>query len=265
MAPSMHSIQLEEEIQALRERLATHEAMRVTRDLERAQCFLGRYSFLVWDFMTLVGSMRERFTRTRLPWVPVGIPELRRLVHQISIVEESDEALGEGASSHFETFLEIAKDLNSETELLEEVIRRIRLGEPYPHFLGSLDVPGYIRRFLESTWHLVTRGSHEEVLGVFTFSREHVIGDFWSKGMEDLSWAGEVGDRLRAYGERHIELSANDHEPFARDALERLCGEDRARWGRVADAVHQALRVRLSFFDGLAEELAAIDELQESA
>lgn len=89
MAPSMHSRKLEEEIQALRERLATHDAMHATKDLVRARCFLGRYSFLVWDFMTLVGSMRERFTRTRLPRVPVGIPELRRLVPQISIVEES--------------------------------------------------------------------------------------------------------------------------------------------------------------------------------
>jgi len=261
----MHSKKLEEEIQPLRERLATHEAMRATRDAVRARCFLGRYSFLVWDFMTLVGSMRERFTRTRLPWVPVGIPELRRLVHQISLVEESDLELSEGASSHFETFLEIANELDSDTELLEEIIRRIRLGEPYPHFLGGLDAPIYIRRFLESTWHLVTRGSHEEVLGVFTYSREHVIGDFWSKGMEDLRWAGEVGERLKAYGDRHIELSKNDHEPFARDALVRLCGDDEGRWGRVSDAVHQALRVRLSFFDGLAEELAIIEELQESA
>ncbi|MCH2106113.1 MAG: DUF3050 domain-containing protein [Planctomycetes bacterium] len=261
----MHSRKLEEEIQALRERLATHEAMHATKDLVRARCFLGRCSFLAWDFMALVGSMRERFTRTRLPWVPVGIPELRRLVHQVSIVEESDLALGEGASSHFETFLKIAKELDSDTDLLEEVIRRIRLGEPYPHFLTNLDCPSYIHRFLESTWHLVTRGSHEEVLGVFTFSREHVIGDFWSKGMEDLSWAGEAGERLRAYGERHIELSMNDHEPFARDALERLCGEDSGRWARVSDAVHQALRVRLNFFDGLAEELAVLDELQESA
>ena len=83
--------------------------------------------------------------------------------------------------------------------------------------------------------------------------------------MEDLRWAGEVGERLKAYGDRHIELSKNDHEPFARDALVRLCGDDEGRWGRVSDAVHQALRVRLSFFDGLAEELAIIEELQESA
>ena len=89
MAPSMHSRKLEEEIRALRERLATHEAMHATKDLVRAQCFLGRCSFFAWDFMALVGSMGERFTYTRLPWVPAGAPELRRLVHQISIVEES--------------------------------------------------------------------------------------------------------------------------------------------------------------------------------
>ena len=83
----------------MRERLATHEAMRATSDGDRASCFFGRYAFLVWDFMTLVGSMRERFTRTR----------------------------------------------------------------PYPHSLGSLDTPTYLWRFLESTWHLVTRGSHEEL------------------------------------------------------------------------------------------------------
>jgi hypothetical protein len=261
----MHSRKLEEEIQPLRERLATHEAMRATSDGDRARRFLGRYTFLVWDFMTLVGSMRERFTRTRLPWVPVGIPELRRLVHHISIVEESDLQLSEGASSHFETFLEIANELGADTELLEEIICRIRLGEPYPHFLGGLDTPTYLRRFLEGTWHLVTRGSHEEVLGVFAYSREHVLGDFWSMGVENSSWAGEAGQRLKAYGERQIELSKSDHEPLVLDALERLCGEDEGRWGRVTDAVHQALRVRLAFLDGLAEELADIEAHQEIA
>jgi len=58
----MHSSKLEEEIQALRERLATHELMRATKDLFRTRRFLGRCSFLVWDLMAFVGSMRERFT-----------------------------------------------------------------------------------------------------------------------------------------------------------------------------------------------------------
>ena len=61
MPPSTHSRKLEEEILPLRERLAAHEALSATADPVRARCFLGRYAFLVWDFMTQALRVRLAF------------------------------------------------------------------------------------------------------------------------------------------------------------------------------------------------------------
>ena len=67
-------------------------------DLHR---FMEHHVFAVWDFMSLLKALQIKLTGTSLPWVPVGDPEIRYLINEIVLAEETDLDLDGKRRSHF--------------------------------------------------------------------------------------------------------------------------------------------------------------------
>ena len=66
-------------------------------DLHR---FMEHHVFAVWDFMSLLKALQIKLTGTNLPWVPVGDPEIRYLINEIVLAEETDLDLDGKRRSH---------------------------------------------------------------------------------------------------------------------------------------------------------------------
>lgn len=72
---------------------------------------MEHHVFAVWDFMSLLKALQEKFTKTTTPWYPVGNPEIRYLINEIVLAEESDLNFYGKHQSHFEMYLDAIEKL----------------------------------------------------------------------------------------------------------------------------------------------------------
>jgi hypothetical protein len=62
--------------------------------------------YAVWDFMSLLKGLQIHLTSVSIPWTASPNPELRYLINEIVVAEESDLALDGSRQSHFEMYLD---------------------------------------------------------------------------------------------------------------------------------------------------------------
>src|SRR5262245_38843000 len=102
--------------------------------------FMEHHVYAVWDFMSLLKSLQRQLTCVHLPGVPTGPTGSRRLINDITLVEESDE-LGGGFISHFELYLNGMTQAGADRVVIDAFIDRIRGGEGVPEALAAAGVP----------------------------------------------------------------------------------------------------------------------------
>ncbi len=89
---------------------------------EHLRCFMEHHVFAVWDFMSLLKALQVKLTATTTPWVPVGNPELRYLINEIVLAEETDlNAFGK-RQSHFEMYLDAMSKSGASRIKIEDFI-----------------------------------------------------------------------------------------------------------------------------------------------
>lgn len=120
---------------ALREALASERSALVDHPiyaristLDDVRVFMEHHVFAVWDFMSLLKSLQRQFTCIDVPWVPRGDPVARRLVNEIVVAEESDDAVNGGYASHFELYLDAMKQCGADTSRVDDFVRRLATG-----------------------------------------------------------------------------------------------------------------------------------------
>jgi len=218
----------------------------------RAACatFMEHHVWAVWDFMSLAKSLQLELTCCRVPWLPAGHPRTRRLINEIVLAEESDEA-GDGYLSHFEMYLAAMRQAGASTVPIERFTRLVARGGSLMIALPASQAPAPAAAFTLATFRVIEDAPLHAQAAVFAFSREDIIPEMFDQ-------LAETGDPqlalFREYLARHIDLDA-EHGPMAAAMVSELCGEDPARWRECAGAVSAALDARRRLWDGT---LAAI-------
>src|SRR6202158_778423 len=88
-----------------RQRLVEHPLYREIRDIQHLRIFLQSHVFAVWDFMSLLKSLKAFLRCLATPGLPSTYPKSRRIINEIVLAEESDNC-GIGYISHFELYLQ---------------------------------------------------------------------------------------------------------------------------------------------------------------
>ncbi|NBW32936.1 MAG: DUF3050 domain-containing protein [Sphingobacteriia bacterium] len=238
-----------------RQRLLAHPLYGTIQTLEHVQVFMAHHAFAVWDFMSLVKALQVQLTGMRLPWKPVGDPEVRYLINEIVLGEESDEDPAGGRISHFELYMRAMKEAGVETKAFEQYVRASEgLGDLGP----SVGLPPGGLAFNRNTFGLIQKAGVHELAAVFTLGREDLIPDMFLKMVDTLDRAmpGRLST-FKYYLERHIEVDGEHHKHLAYRMTALACGNDDRLWQEAAVAVADALEARLALWDSV---MAALPE-----
>ncbi len=235
--------------------LENHRVFSAIQNIDDLRVFMAWHVFAVWDFMCLVKRLQRDLTSVESLWIPSDAPLAARLINEIVLGEESDEAPDGNYISHFELYLLAMKEVGADTQQIEKFIDLIRINTPVKEAMEKLSVSPYIQNFVNNTINTVVNGSVYQVLGSFVFGREHVIPKMFS-GLLD-NWHIDESDApmFVYYLKRHIELDGDEHGPAAIKITQGLTKGNQAAIQELSASAMDAIDQRAILWDGLNEIL----------
>lgn len=246
------------EIETARAALLGHPLYARLCTLEDLAQFMECHVFAVWDFMSLLKALQQRLTCVQVPWVPVGDNQVRRLVNEIVLGEESDRAPDGTPSSHFELYLQAMQEARADTTVVHGFIRRLKEGASVGAAIATSEVPACVADFVSHTFALIEDGKPHVIAAAFTYGREDLIPAMFHELVSRLE--SEFPDRLkifRYYLDRHIQLDGDEHGEMGRTMVELLCEGDPQKEAEARHAALAALSARLRLWDGIAEQIGS--------
>ncbi len=223
--------------------------LQTTSDLE---LFMQHHVFAVWDFMSLVKKLQSELTSTDQPWVPKGQAEIRYLINEIVLGEESDVDQHGAYTSHFELYLKAMEELSIMPSPTLHTFTKIKSLDELILAIPSYEIPESVKQFLIFTFSSIQTKFVEEIASIFTFGREDLIPEMFQKIVDQLKI--ERPDKVQTllyYLERHIEVDSGHHSHLAHRMMEYLCKDDLHAWERATNAAIEALKFRIILWDGI--------------
>ena len=240
----------------LHARLEAHPLYARIQTEDHLRAFMRRHVFCVWDFQSLLKSLQQEFTCTRIPWVPTPDGEARRLVNELVLDEESDEGPDGRYYSHFEMYLEAMRRGGADTGPIDAVVKGVAAGESLDRLLHVADVPLPVAQFVRGTLSIAQSGSIPARVAAFAYGREDIIPQMFLQLVARLATQQpERWSWFRYYLDRHIHFDGERHGPMSRALLARLCGEDAAMWDEARHVAKACLESRIAMWDCIAEEI----------
>lgn len=115
-----------------------------------------------------------------------------------------------------------------------------------------MDCAHSIKAFLRFTFKIVNYAPAHVQAAVFTFGREDLIPDMFTRLLEKLvAESPEKVSIFKYYIERHIEVDGGHHSHLALEMVAELCGDDEVKWKEAETAAIEALQIRASLWDAV--------------
>ncbi|SHE84796.1 Protein of unknown function [Flavobacterium fontis] len=250
-------------LQPLKDQLLQHPLYDKIRTLDDLHCFLEHHVYAVWDFMSLLKALQQQLTCTTTPWLPVGNPEVRYLINEIVVAEETDLAMDGKRQSHFEMYLDAMNQCGANTLAVQRFLEDIQKTQNIFVSIKHAEVHPKVRAFLDFTFRVIEEGKAHKIAAAFTFGREDLIPTMFTEILKNFQQNFPQTDlsKLIYYFERHIELDGDEHGPMAMQMITELCGDSATKWNEVLEVSQQALEKRLGLWDAIEEMVVTREEL----
>jgi hypothetical protein len=220
---------------------------------------MEHHVYAVWDFMSLLKCLQHELTCTEIPWLPKGDAEIRYMINEIVIGEESDSDPEGGHTSHFELYLRGMKQCGANCDSILAFIEMIHAGISVREALMKSGAPDACRDFVNHTFTIIHDGALHKIAAAFAFGREDVIPTMFREVVSGLnSNHDEQLSIFKFYLERHIELDGDEHGELALRMVMNICGTDDILWHEAATAASQCLQMRLRLWDAILLENTSV-------
>lgn len=246
---------IQKEITSLREELKSHRLYQQLQTIEDIKIFTQDHVFAVWDFMSLLKTLQRELTCVSIPWVPRKKGKLTQFINEITLAEESDVDLSGESKSHFEMYLDAMRHMGSETHKIEVFLSKIHQNSSIEEALDFAEVPEAVKNFVKVTFKTIYSNDAHKVAAAFTFGREDLIPDMFIEIIHQTHEQESFKDFLY-YLNRHVELDGDSHGPLSLDMIVELCGDDQQKWSEVLVTAKEALEVRISLWDYIADNIS---------
>ena len=246
---------IQKEITSLREELKSHRLYQQLQTVEDIKIFTKDHVFAVWDFMSLLKTLQRELTCVSIPWVPRKKGKLTQFINEITLAEESDVDLSGESKSHFEMYLDAMRHMGSETHKIEVFLSKIHQNSSLEEALDFAEVPEAVKNFVKVTFKTIYSNDAHKVAAAFTFGREDLIPDMFIEIIHQTHEQESFKDFLY-YLNRHVELDGDSHGPLSLDMIVELCGDDQQKWSEVLVTAKEALDVRISLWDYIADNIS---------
>lgn len=250
-------------IQPQKDILLNHPLYKKVQSLEDLRRFLESHIYAVWDFMSLLKALQSKLTSTTTPWLPVGNPEIRYLINEIVLAEETDLAIDGKRQSHYEMYIDAMKDCGADISEIQKFLENVISTQNIFVSIKQSELHPKIKAFLDFTFRIIDEGKPHEIAAAFTFGREDLIPSMFTEILRNFqeNFPNTDLSKLIYYFERHIELDADEHGPMAMQMIEELCNNDNHRWDEVKEISIQALEKRIGLWDAIEEQISLKAEM----
>lgn len=251
----MNTLSINQKIIPYKENLLNHSLYQNIITLEDLHHFLETHVYAVWDFMSLLKALQNKLTCTTTPWLPIGNPEIRYLINEIVLAEETDIDLEGNRKSHYEMYLDAMSACGANIDGITTFLGNVITTKNIFVSIRQSELHENIKDFLDFTFRVIEQGQPHEIAAAFTFGREDLIPEMFSEILSEFQKKFPNYDlsKLQYYFQRHIELDSDEHGPMAMKMIEELCGSDEKKWQEVEDISIQALEKRIGLWDAIEE------------
>jgi hypothetical protein len=258
--------QFETTLAPWRTRLVTHPLYAHLCDASTLRLFMAAHVFAVWDFQSLLKALQRCMTCVEVPWLPTADPEARRLLNEIVLDEESDQAPGGGYLSHFELYLQAMQACGAHLTPIQTFVDHLRAGQSVAAALALSPLPHGVAPFVRTTLTIAQSTEPHRIAAAFAYGREEIIPAMFHQLVQRLTTlAPQSWNLFRYYLERHMQTDAERHGPQARRLVHKLCGHDARRWAEAASVAQMALEAREQLWDAIVLTLTSINAKQKPA
>lgn len=250
-------------IQEYKNQLLTHSLYEKVKTIDDLHCFLEKHIYAVWDFMSLLKALQNKLTCTTTPWLPIGNPEVRYLINEIVVAEETDLALDGSRQSHFEMYLDAMQQCGANTIPVVNFLENVKTTQNIFVSIKQSDLHPNVKAFLDFTFRVIEEGKSHKIAAAFTFGREDLIPSMFTEILKNFQTNFPETDlsKLIYYFERHIELDADEHGPMAMQMVTELCGDSEQKWKEVEEVSVQALEKRIGLWNAIEKQMEYQHEL----
>jgi len=255
-----YSEQLKLAIESNRLENIHHSVFKQMKRMDDVKLFMQFHVYAVWDFMSLLKTLQQELTCTSIPWFPKGDAEIRYLINEIVIGEESDIDSSGNRVSHFELYLRAMEESGADTKPILRFVESLINGKSLEESFEIAETPIEARDFVRFTFQIIASKKVHLIAAIFTFGREDLIPDMFHSLIKDLKLQSPQSlDTFQYYLQRHIEVDGGHHSILALKMVNQLCMNSIEKWEEATQVVIQSLHMRTNLWNGIEKEINKLE------